>query len=88
MGLALKQRAIDYIDMLDEEQTMRVITYIETLPSIKKPLQNSKSDEERKLAIAAFNDLEKLTRSTDENISTNGKDEWTEAFWRKYESLS
>ena len=88
MAMALRQKAIDYIGMLDEEQTMRVITYIENLQNTRKPLQNSKTDEERKMAVAAFSDLEKMTRYTEEDISLNGRDEWMQAFWSKYESLS
>lgn len=34
MAMALRQKAIDYIGMLDEEQTMRVITYIENLGNL------------------------------------------------------
>jgi hypothetical protein len=88
MAMALRQKAIDYIGMLDEEQTMRVITYIENLQNTRKPLQNSKTDEERKMAVAAFSDLEKMTRHTEDGISLNGRDEWMQAFWSKYESLS
>ena len=86
LDTALKQKAIQYIEELDEEQTMRVITYIEAFPK-KKPLQNSKTPEERRIAIEAFNDLERMSRPAGE-ISNNGRDEWIDAFWRKYESLS
>ena len=88
MAVALKQKAISYIDMLDEEQTMRVITQIESLPAVHNPLQNSKTEEERKVAVAAFEDLENMTHSSDMQISMNGRDEWMNAFWSKYESLS
>ena len=31
-AILLRQQVIDYVDQLDDEQTMRVITFIETLP--------------------------------------------------------
>ena len=36
---------------------MNVITYIETLPKTKRPMQNSKTPEERELARKAFDNI-------------------------------
>lgn len=44
---ALKQKVISYIDDLDSEQTLLVITFIEALPRKNEQLQNSKTPEER-----------------------------------------
>ena len=56
-AVALRQRAIRSIDLLDDEQTLNVITYIETLPKTKRPMQNSKTPEERELAKKALDEL-------------------------------
>ena len=34
-AMPLRQQVIDYVDQLDDEQTLRVITFIETLPRKK-----------------------------------------------------
>lgn len=60
---AVKQKAIRYIEQLDDEETLRVIAYIETFPKKEKALQNSKTPEERLAAAKAFKDLEKLLES-------------------------
>lgn len=89
---AVKQKAIKYIEQLDDEQTLRVIAYIETFPKKERGLQNSKTPEERIAAANAFADLEKMTNSKnaekanpDEDFTD--RDRWLKTFWSKYENL-
>lgn len=89
---AVKQKAIRYIEQLDDEQALRVIAYIETFPKKESGLQNSKTPEERIAAAKAFADLEKMTSSknADEakpNEDFNGRKKWLKTFWSKYENL-
>ena len=39
-AMALKQKAINYIDTLDDEQTLSVIMFIESMPRKNVPLQS------------------------------------------------
>ena len=42
-AMPLRQQVMQYVDQLDDEQTLRVITFIETLHRSYAPLQNSKT---------------------------------------------
>ena len=42
-AMPLRQKVMQYVDQLDDEQTLRVITFIETLHRSDAPLQNSKT---------------------------------------------
>ena len=42
-AMPLRQQVMQYVDQLDDEQTLRVITFIETLHRGYAPLQNSKT---------------------------------------------
>ena len=53
-AMALRQKAINYIDTLDDEQTLSVIMFIESMPKKKEPLQNSKTPEQRAKAKQAL----------------------------------
>ena len=86
-AMALRQRAINYIDTLDDEQTLRVISFIETMPRKNQPLQNSKTPEERAKAKQALEELFAMSRPAKHEISMNGHKEIAQAVWRKYESL-
>ncbi|MBQ8680774.1 MAG: hypothetical protein IJ530_16090 [Treponema sp.] len=86
-AMALRQRAINYIDTLDDEQTLRVISFIETLPRKNQPLQNSKTPEERAKAKQALDELFAMSRPAKHEISLDGRKEVAEALWRKYEGL-
>ena len=87
-AVALRQRAIRSIDLLDDEQTLNVITYIEALPKAKRPMQNSKTPEERELAKKALDELLAMSFKSTNNVSKDGAKEVAEAVMRKYESLS
>ena len=87
-AMPLKQRAINYIDTLDDEQTLSVIMFIESMPKKKQPLQNSKTPEERVKAKQALDDLFAMARPAKQEISLNGRKEAAAALWRKYESLN
>ena len=86
-AMPLRQRAINYIDTLDDEQTLSVIMFIESMPGKKQPLQNSKTPEERVKAKQAYEDLIAMARPAKQEISLNGQKEAAEAIWEKYESL-
>ena len=87
-AMPLRQRAINYIDTLDDEQTLSVIMFIESMPKKKQPLQNSKSPEERVKAKQALDDLFAMARPAKQEISLNGRKEVTNAIWRKNENLN
>lgn len=87
-AMPLRQRAINYIDTLDDEQTLSVIAFIENMPQKKRSLQNSKSPEERELAKQALDDLFSMARPAKHEISINGRKEIAKAMWGKYESLN
>ena len=87
-AMQLRQRAINYIDTLDDEQTLRVIAFIENLPQKKRSLQNSKTPEERELAKQALDDLFSMARPTKHEISINGRKEIAKSMLGKYESLN
>lgn len=87
-AMPLRQRAINYIDTLDDEQTLSVIMFIESMPGKKQPLQNSKTPEEREKAKQALDDFFAMARPSKEEVSLNGKKEAATALWRKYESLN
>ena len=87
-AMPLRQRAINYIDTLDDEQTLRVIMFIESMPRKKQPLQNSKTPEERAKAKQAYEELLTMSRPEKQEVSLNGRKETAEALWRKYESLN
>ena len=42
-AMPLRQKVMQYVDQLDDEQTLRVITFIKTLHGSDAPLQNSKT---------------------------------------------
>lgn len=84
---ALKEKVINYIDTLDDEQTLQVITFIKTLSRKNEPLQNSKTPEERAMAQKALDELFAIGRPAKHEISTDGRKEIAKALWRKYESL-
>lgn len=86
-AMPLRQQAINYIDTLDDEQTLSVITFIESMPRKKQPLQNSKTPEERAKAKEALDELFAMSRPAKHEISLDGRKEISEALWRKYESL-
>lgn len=88
IAMALRQRAINYIDTLDDEQALSVITFIESLPRKNQPLQNSKTPEERVKAKQALDELFAMGRPAKHEISIDGKKEVAEVLWRKYESLN
>lgn len=87
-AMPLRQRAINYIDTLDDEQTLSVIMFIESMSGKKKPLQNSKTPEEREKSKEALDDLFAMARPVKTEISLNGKQEISAALWRKYESIN
>ena len=87
-AMALRQRVINYIDSLDDEQTLSVITFIESLPQKRKNMQNSKTPEERLLAKQAMDELFAMARPSKHDISLNGGKEAAGAMRRKYESLN
>jgi hypothetical protein len=87
-AMPLRQRAINYIDTLDDEQTLSVIMFIESMPGKKQPLQNSKTPEEREQAKQALDDFFAMARPAKKEVSLNGKQETAAALWRKYESLN
>ena len=84
---ALKQRVINRIDFLDDEQTLNVISYIDTLPKAKHPLQNSKTPEERELARKAFENLLAMSFAGSSDVSKDGAKEVADAVMNKYESI-
>lgn len=87
-AVALRQRAIRSIDLLDDEQTLNVITYIETLPKAKRPMQNSKTPEERELAKKALDNILTMSFKGSTDVSKDGSKEVANAVMRKYESLN
>lgn len=87
-AMALRQKAINYIDTLDDEQTLSVIMFIESMPKKKKPLQNSKTPEQRAKAKQALDELFAMARPAKREISLNGRKEAAQAMQRKYESLN
>lgn len=87
-AMALRQKAINYIDTLDDEQTLSVIMFIESMPKKKEPLQNSKTPEQRAKAKQALDELFVMARSAKQETSLNGRKEAAQAMQRKYESLN
>ncbi len=87
-AMALRQKAINYIDTLDDEQTLSVIMFIESMPRKDKPLQNSKTPEQRAKAKQALDELFAMGRPAKHEISLNGRKEAAQAMRRKYESLN
>lgn len=88
---ALKQRAMKSLDFLSDEQALDAISYMENMGKVENmPLQNSKTPEERKKALEAFLDLEKMSASfvPSGKSSLNGRDEWIEHLWSKYAGLN
>lgn len=83
-AVQLRQRAINYLDTLDDEQTLRVITFMEAMPRKQQSLQNSKTPEERVKAKQALDELFAMGRPAKHDVSLDGKKEVTEALWRKY----
>lgn len=86
-AMPLRQQVMQYVDQLDDEQTLRVITFIETLHRSDAPLQNSKTPAERAAAEKALSELEGMTFSPKAQTSMDGRAERAQALWRKYESL-
>ena len=86
--VALKKRVMQGLELLDDEQTLNVITFIESLPKSNRELQNSKNHEEREQAEKAFNELLSFCRPSKHAISLNARDEIVDALWNKYESLN
>ena len=86
--LALKNRVMRELELLDDEQTLNVITFIESLPKVKLELQNSKTPEERALAEKSFNELLTCCRGSKQPISLTGHQEVADTLWHKYESLN
>ena len=86
-AMPLRQQVMQYVDQLDDEQTLRVITFIETLHRSDAPLQNSKTPAERVAAEKALSELEGMTFSPKAETSMDGRAERAQALWRKYESL-
>lgn len=86
-AILLRQQVIDYVDQLDDEQTMRVITFIETLPKQNRQLQNSKTAEERAKAKQALDELFTMSRPAKNAVSTNGRTEIADTLRSKYEGL-
>ncbi len=84
---ALKQKAIDYIDALDDEQTLRVITFIEALPQKSESLQNSKTRTEQNIAKQALDEFFEMARPSKTETSNENRSEIAKAIWRKYESI-
>ena len=62
-AMPLRQQVMQYVDQLDDEQTLRVITFIKTLHRSDAPLQNSKTPAERVAAEKALSELEGMTFS-------------------------
>lgn len=87
-AMALKQKAINYIDTLDDEQTLSVIMFIESMPRKNVPLQNSKTPEEGAKAKQALDELFAMGRPAKHEISLNGRKEVALTMRRKYESLN
>lgn len=67
---------------------MNVITYIETLPKTKRPMQNSKTPEERELARKAFDNILAMSFKGSTDVSKDGSKEAANVIMRKYESLN
>ena len=86
VATALRQEVIDYVDMLDEEQTQLALVYVKNLASPKQTQFNFQK--ERSEAVKAFEELEKMDFHVKGETSLDGHRERTEALWRKYESLS
>lgn len=61
--------------------------YMTIIHDKKKPLQNSKTPEEREKAKQTLDDLFATARPAKQEISLNGQKEAAEAIWKKYESL-
>ena len=87
-AMALKQKVINYIDTLDDEQTLSVIMFIESMPRKNEPLQNSKTPEQRAKAKQALDEIFAMGRPAKHEISLNGRKEAAQAIRRKYESLN
>ena len=87
-AMELKQKVINYIDTLDDEQTLSVIMFIESMPRKNELLQNSKTPEQRAKAKQALDELFAMGRPSKHEISLNGRKETAQAMQRKYESLN
>lgn len=86
-AMPLRQQVIDYVDQLDDEQTLRVIAFMETLLKSDRPLQNPKTPEERARAKQVLDELLAMARPARTETTPNGRKETAELLWRKYESL-
>ena len=79
---ALKQRAINMIEQMPEEQVVFVIRFIE---DARDMLQRKQKNEPVNRAQKAFQNLQQLSRRG--TISDDYKKELGEALWEKYESI-
>lgn len=87
VATTLRQEVIDYVDMLDEEQTQLALVYVRNLVSPKHTHSNSKNPQERIEARKALDELFALIRPAKHEISMNGEKEAAIAMRRKYESI-
>ena len=86
--VSTKKKVINYIDTLDDEQTLSVIMFIESMPRKNEPLQNSKTPEQRAKAKQALDELFAMGRPSKHEISLNGSKEAAQTMRRKYESIN
>ncbi|MBO4439257.1 MAG: hypothetical protein J5798_07895 [Spirochaetaceae bacterium] len=87
-AMPLKQQVMDYVDQLDDERAEMVLVFTQTLAQSNPALQNSKTPAERIMAAKALAELETMNFKPNTETTPDGRQERTEALWRKYESLS
>ena len=80
---ALKQRAINLIEQMPEDQVVLVISFIE---NAQKMPHGKKKNEQGNRAQKAFQNLQRLSRRG--TIGDDYKKELEEVLWEKYESIS
>ena len=77
---ALKQRAINMIEKMPEDQVVFVISFIENVQRMPR----RKIEDESSKSVQAFQKLQRLARR---GTVTDDKKELEEALWEKYESI-
>ena len=91
MVAASKQEVMNYLDQMDESNVARVLIYVKSLSSCKKPNDSPygkfKTAEEYAEAQKLWDEFEKLCQPSSVPEEYDYKKVAREARWRKYESL-
>lgn len=87
--LTTKQEVIQYLDEMNEENTVRVLLFVKALAAKKKsPYGKFRTAEEYANAQKLWSDFESLCQPSTLPENYDYRKDMHEAHWRKYESFS